>query len=70
MAFFENTQFLSISLTLNIKVEVIEIGYNSADFGFFLNFSHNGSHFTNEIHRYWVCSVPNAYEFHQNIPNF
>ena len=64
MAFFENTQFLSISLILSIKVEVIEIGYNSGDFGFFSNFSHNRSHNTNEIHRYWVCSILSFYELH------
>ena len=70
MAFFENTQFLSISLILSIKVEVIEIGYNSGDFGFFSNFSHNTSYYAIEIHRNWVCSVPSFYEFQQNIPNF
>ena len=35
MAFFENTQFLSISLIYSIKVKVLEIGYNFGDFGFF-----------------------------------
>ena len=64
MAVFENTQFLSISLTLNIKVEVIEIGYDQGILAFFSNFSHNRSHNTNEIHRYWVCSIPSFYELH------
>ena len=54
----------SVFHLLNIKVEVIEIGYDQGILAFFSNFSHNRSHNTNEIHRYWVCSIPSFYELH------
>ena len=68
MAIFENTQFLSISLTLIIKVEGIEIGYHLGILAVFPNFSQNRSHSTNEIHRHWVALYPMPMNFTKIYP--